>query len=154
MIMRYTEEMVRTATSGPDPIDLHVGKRLKQRRVLTGTSQEKLADALGITFQQIQKYENGSNRMGASRLYQVGKVLDVPVAFFFEGFQTTVPQSETPAALQAAEETPEIDDDVMTRRETLELVKAYYAITNEDTRKKMLAVLRSMSDSTSSSNSE
>jgi transcriptional regulator with XRE-family HTH domain len=69
----------------PDPIDLHVGSRVKLRRVLVGLSQEKLGDALGITFQQIQKYEKGTNRIGASRLQQASKVLGVPVNFFFEG---------------------------------------------------------------------
>jgi transcriptional regulator with XRE-family HTH domain len=69
----------------PDPIDSHVGTRVRMRRILVGLSQEKLGAALGITFQQIQKYEKGTNRIGASRLQQAAQVLGVPVNFFFEG---------------------------------------------------------------------
>ena len=68
----------------PNPIDVHVGQRLRQRRVLAGLSQEKLARMVGITFQQVQKYERGANRIGASRLFDLSRVLDVPVGFFFE----------------------------------------------------------------------
>jgi transcriptional regulator with XRE-family HTH domain len=69
----------------PNPIDRHVGSRVRMRRVMLGMSQEKLGDALGLTFQQIQKYEKGTNRIGASRLQQISRTLDVPPAFFFEG---------------------------------------------------------------------
>ena len=69
----------------PNPIDRHVGSRVRMRRMLAGISQEKLGDALGLTFQQVQKYEKGSNRISASRLQQIAKMLGVPVAFFFEG---------------------------------------------------------------------
>ena len=66
----------------PNPVDVHVGKRVRLRRTLMGMSQTKLGNALGLTFQQVQKYENGSNRIGASRLYQIGQILGVPVSFF------------------------------------------------------------------------
>ena len=69
----------------PNPIDRHVGSRVRMRRVMLGMSQEKLGDALGLTFQQVQKYEKGTNRIGASRLQQISRTLDVPPAFFFEG---------------------------------------------------------------------
>src|SRR5208283_3719739 len=69
----------------PNPIDRHVGSRVRMRRVMLGMSQEKLGDALGLTFQQVQKYEKGTNRIGASRLQQISQILQVPVAFFFEG---------------------------------------------------------------------
>ncbi|MGH6853068.1 MAG: helix-turn-helix domain-containing protein, partial [Methylocella sp.] len=69
----------------PNPIDRHVGGRVRMRRVMLGMSQEKLGDALGLTFQQVQKYEKGTNRIGASRLQQISRTLDVPPAFFFEG---------------------------------------------------------------------
>src|ERR1700734_248682 len=72
--------------SRPSPIDIHVGSRIRLRRTLLGMSQEKLGDALGLTFQQVQKYERGTNRIGASRLYHLSRVLDVPVEFFFEDF--------------------------------------------------------------------
>lgn len=69
----------------PNPIDKHVGSRVRMRRMLAGVSQEKLGEALGLTFQQVQKYEKGSNRISASRLQQIAKMLDVPVSFFFDG---------------------------------------------------------------------
>src|ERR1700722_11098995 len=69
----------------PNPIDRHVGSRVRMRRVILGMSQEKLGEALGLTFQQVQKYEKGANRIGASRLQQISRTLDVPPAFFFEG---------------------------------------------------------------------
>ena len=72
----------------PNPIDRHVGSRVRMQRMLAGVSQEKLGDALGLTFQQVQKYEKGSNRISASRLQQIAKMLDVPVSFFFDGAPT------------------------------------------------------------------
>ena len=73
------------AKKAPNPIDKHVGSRVRMRRMMVGMSQEKLGDALGLTFQQVQKYEKGTNRIGASRLQQISHILQVPVAFFFEG---------------------------------------------------------------------
>src|SRR5947207_14839601 len=73
------------AKKAPNPIDKHVGSRVRMRRMMLGMSQEKLGDALGLTFQQVQKYEKGTNRIGASRLQQISLILQVPVGFFFEG---------------------------------------------------------------------
>src|SRR6266702_2401565 len=73
------------AKKAPNPIDKHVGSRVRMRRMMLGMSQEKLGDALGLTFQQVQKYEKGTNRIGASRLQQISNILQVPVSFFFEG---------------------------------------------------------------------
>ncbi len=73
------------AKKAPNPIDKHVGSRVRMRRMMLGMSQEKLGDALGLTFQQVQKYEKGTNRIGASRLQQISQILQVPVSFFFEG---------------------------------------------------------------------
>ncbi len=78
----------------PNPIDKHVGSRVRMRRMMVGMSQEKLGEHLGITFQQIQKYEKGTNRIGASRLQQISTVLGVPVAFFFEGAPSFSPEGE------------------------------------------------------------
>jgi transcriptional regulator with XRE-family HTH domain len=75
----------QTAKKVPNPIDRHVGSRVRMRRMMLGMSQEKLGDALGLTFQQVQKYEKGANRIGASRLQQISQILQVPVSFFFEG---------------------------------------------------------------------
>src|SRR5256885_4646469 len=79
----------------PNPVDVHVGARVRLRRTLLGMSQEKLGDAIGLTFQQVQKYERGANRIGASRLYDLSRVLDVPVSYFFEEFGETSPVSGT-----------------------------------------------------------
>ena len=73
------------AKKSPNPIDKHVGSRVRMRRMMLSMSQEKLGDALGVTFQQVQKYEKGANRIGASRLHHIARILQVPVAFFFEG---------------------------------------------------------------------
>src|ERR1700693_2413818 len=80
-----SKKMSIVAKKAPNPIDKHVGSRVRMRRMMLGMSQEKLGDALGLTFQQVQKYEKGTNRIGASRLQQISLILQVPVAFFFEG---------------------------------------------------------------------
>jgi transcriptional regulator with XRE-family HTH domain len=82
MVPRYT---IATKKGGPNPIDKHVGRRVRMPRKMLAMSQEELGAALGLTFQQVQKYENGTNRMGASRLQQMSDILQVPVEFFFEG---------------------------------------------------------------------
>ncbi len=129
-------------------LDEYVGVRIRTRRTLMGMSQEKLADALGITFQQVQKYERGVNRVGASRLYDLSTTLEVPVSFFFEGLVANQKlgagkKSKTrlgvaaPKAKYAAEK--ESHD-----REILELVRAYKAIQNPDMRKSVLDMIRSL----------
>src|ERR1700752_933156 len=90
----------RRKTDKPNPIDVHVGSRVRLRRTLLGMSQEKLGEAIGLTFQQVQKYERGANRVGASRLYDLSRVLDVPVSFFFDDISTEV------AAAAAGEPVP------------------------------------------------
>lgn len=112
------------------PTDIHVGQRIRQRRALLGMNQTSLGEAVGLTFQQIQKYENGANRTGASRLYEFSRVLDVPVSYFFEGLGASQvkPKGRPPKKLKAA------DDEINMRRETLELVRAYYKIRKADVR--------------------
>src|ERR1700761_7379014 len=109
----------------PNPIDVHVGSRVRLRRTLLGMSQEKLGEAIGLTFQQVQKYERGANRIGASRLWDLSGVLDCPVSFFFEEMDTSA------ASQQKKTDIPANTDigDPMSRRETLDLVRAYYRIT-------------------------
>ncbi len=114
-------------------IDGHVGSRVRTRRTLLGLSQEKLGEALGISFQQLQKYERGSNRIGASRLYQISKVLDVPVSYFYED----MPDEQTGPQTQPTEE-----GDTMHKRETLELVRAYYRIENAAVRQRLREMVR------------
>ena len=135
------------------PIDEHVGTRIKQRRAVMNVSQEKLAEALGLTFQQVQKYERGTNRIGASRLYDLSKVLDVPVGFFFEELTDYMAPGEKNGSAHdysgLAEEQSEYEFDPMAKRETLELVRAYYRIRDPQVRKRlfeMCKVLASASD--------
>jgi transcriptional regulator with XRE-family HTH domain len=132
---------------GINPVDQHVGMRVRQRRTLLGLSQEKLGEMLGLTFQQIQKYERGANRIGASRLYDIATVLSVDVGYFFEDMSGEV-ESRSPrhVAPGFAEPMPSpFDHDPMTRRETLELVRAYYKIENEAIRRRLLDLARSLS---------
>lgn len=126
-------------------IDENVGTQLRQRRSLLGLSQEKLAEQVGITFQQIQKYENGANRISASRLYEFSKVLDIPVSFFFEGSND---QSSKQVFGLAENEQAAFEgaDDVMKRKETLELIRVYYSIENPKLRKDLFKLVRSMAE--------
>ena len=128
----------------PDPIDVHVGSRVRLRRTLLGMSQSKLGDALGLTFQQIQKYEKGSNRIGSSRLYRLSKILDVPVAFFFEELP-----SDVSAGAQSAVESTEgsFEQNRLVRRETLELVRAYYRIKETKVRKRIFELVKTVGKS-------
>ncbi len=114
---------------GIGPIDVHVGARVRQRRTLLGMTQTGLGDALGLTFQQVQKYENGTNRVSASRLFDLTRVLDVSIEHFFEDMSPAVADS-SPAARKSgkAKEPPNFETDPMVKRETLELVRAYYKI--------------------------
>src|SRR5262249_6558622 len=110
----------------PNPIDIHVGSRVRLRRNMLGFSQERLGEAIGLTFQQVQKYERGANRIGASRLHDLSRVLDVPVSFFFDDMDP-VRAPAIPAGF--AEPTAEaFDSDPLRRRETVELVSAHYRL--------------------------
>jgi transcriptional regulator with XRE-family HTH domain len=127
--------------SRPNPIDVHVGGRVRLRRTLLGMSQEKLAQALGLTFQQIQKYERGANRIGSSRLYKLSQILDVPVSFFFDDMseETATGGGVAPAANAPADPS---GPDALTKRETLELVRAYYRIPDERLRRKVFELVK------------
>lgn len=119
------------AAAGPDPVDIHVGARVKLRRVLIGLSQGQLGEAVGLTFQQIQKYERGGNRISASMLHHIADVLDVPVSFFFDD----MPEGQRLSPAQP--------DDTMTRQESVELIRHYYSLP-EAIRRQMSALLRAM----------
>lgn len=151
----------RTPQGEPNPIDVHVGNRIRLRRTLLGLSQEKLASLLGLTFQQVQKYERGMNRVGASRLWDIGKVLEVPINFFFEDMDKSVASQSprmfslnenNPALLAEEEETYEVDP--MQKQETIELVKAYYKIPNRKAAKHMFDLIIAMSKSTYNNNKD
>jgi len=127
------KKMGRKIGSGAyNPIDVHVGNRLRTRRTLLGLSQMALAEAIGLTFQQIQKYEKGANRMGASRLYDLSQVLGVDIDYFFEGMDQATKQA-SPARLGRSKQRPSRppgNSDPLQKRETLELVRAYYRISD------------------------
>src|SRR3954451_12826916 len=132
------------------PIDVHVGSRVRLRRTLLGMSQEKLGEAIGLTFQQVQKYERGANRIGASRLFDLSRVLDVPISFFFDDMPEPLAggygsYQTTRAAGGFAEGQDGFGaDEVLNRRETLELVRAYYRITDHAVRKRVFDLIKSM----------
>ena len=115
---------------GPHPVDMHVGQRLRMRRTLLGMSQEMLAERLGISFQQLQKYEKGSNRLSASRLFELSRMLDVPVSYFFD---------ELPNDGEVSADAPA---DPLMKRESLELVRAYYDISDPRIRQHLVELIR------------
>ena len=129
----------------PRPVDVHVGSRVRLRRTLLGLSQEKLGEAVGLTFQQIQKYERGANRIGASRLYQLTRILDVPISFFFDDMPEDVKSGarRPPAGLEDRPQAA-LEPDPMAKRETLELVRAYYRIANPKVRKRLFELAKSL----------
>ena len=130
------------------PIDAHVGARVRLRRTLLGMSQEKLGDALGLTFQQVQKYERGVNRIGASRLFDLARVLDVPIGFFFDDLPPEMGGNAAvrsrPALFGFAETSEGLEDENMNKRETLELVRAYYRINEAGVRKRVFDLIKSL----------
>lgn len=130
------------------PVDAHVGSRVRLRRTLLGLSQQKLGQDLGLTFQQIQKYERGANRIGASRLYELSEILDVPLSFFFE----EMPAKSISASGGLADTEREFEHQYMSKRETLELVRAYYKITDLEIRKRLFEVIKSIAHQDSDPN--
>ena len=131
----------------PSPIDVHVGSRIRLRRTLLGMSQERLGDQLGLTFQQVQKYERGVNRVGASRLFDLSRVLDVPISFFFDDMPDGLAGGAAAGSRRAHglnEGHDPFGDDTLSRRETLELVRAYYRISDPAVRKRVFELIKSM----------
>jgi transcriptional regulator with XRE-family HTH domain len=125
-------------------VDVHVGTRFRQRRSLLGMSQSKVGEAVGLTFQQIQKYERGSNRMGSSRLYEFAKVLDVPVSYFFDEMPADV-LSGRGRKDHGVAGTPSAEGrDPLIKRETLELVRAYYKIREGRVRKRIFEMVKAL----------
>ena len=128
-------------TANPNPVDIHVGSRVRLRRTLLGMSQEKLGNALGLTFQQVQKYERGTNRIGSSRLFLLSRILDVPVSFFFDDMSPEVASGQ-PGFAEAGQ--ANFDQDDLAKRETLELVRAYYKITDAGVRKRLFDLVKAV----------
>lgn len=148
--MRETTSTSRYGRKGtpdgkPRPVDVHVGGRVRLRRTMLGMSQEKLGKAIGLTFQQVQKYERGANRIGASRLFELSKVLDVPVSFFFDDMAPEVAETGGRPAADLIEDGPETYGyDPMAKRETLELVRAYYKIRDSKVRKRVFELTKAL----------
>ena len=124
-----------TVIDGPDPVDIHVGARVKLRRTLVGLSQMELGGAIGLTFQQVQKYERGSNRISASMLHRIAGALDVPVSFFFD---------DLPVPTDAPSETRETEIPIppLGRRETLELLQCYCRLTDPHLRRRVFELIK------------
>ena len=136
----------RRQREGPHPVDVHVGGRIRMRRSLLGMSQSSLGEALGLTFQQIQKYERGANRVGSSRLFEISRILDVPVAFFFDEMSSEISAAASQsAASQEVQESPSAADiDPLAKQETLGLVRAYYGISDSRTRKRLFELTKAL----------
>ena len=147
-MVRKRKSSGRMARNGfPNPIDEHVGNRVRLRRTLLGMSQERLAEQIGLTFQQVQKYERGTNRVSSSRLFDLSRVLDVPIRYFFEEMSAGV-EAQSPGQLHgAAPSLPGEEHDPMARRETLELVRAYYRIQDQNVRKRITDLARALARS-------
>jgi transcriptional regulator with XRE-family HTH domain len=138
----------RLDDGAPNPIDVHVGGRVRLRRTLLGMTQEQLGEAIGLTFQQVQKYERGANRVGASRLFDLSRVLEIPVSFFFDDLKDEA-KASSPAAVIKGEAghlsaAPAADPDSMCRRETLELVRAYYNIEDPQVRRRVYELAKAL----------
>ena len=132
-------------TGVPNPIDVHVGNRIRMRRLLLGMNQETLANALGLTFQQVQKYEGGANRVSASRLSAMAEILGVPISYFFGDLRP-----------DEAEVSPEDQRwrEYLQRPETIEFIRLYYAIPDPRTRQKFLEMTKTLAEGGSVPESE
>ncbi len=129
-------------TGIPSPVDLHVGRRVRMRRTLLGMSQTTLGESIGLTFQQVQKYERGANRVGSSRLYDLARVLDVSIRYFFDDMPAAVAASSPTLRGGRAKKPPSYEPDPMAKRETLELVRAHYKISDPKIRKRLFELAK------------
>ena len=125
------------------PVDVYVGKRLRERRNMMGLSQENLADTVGITFQQVQKYERGANRLSASRLYDFARKLDVPVNYFFDDYEQTAQNTNNGGMAESA---TAFEHEDLSSREMLELAKAFRRIRNSKVKKSVTDLIRAIAD--------
>jgi transcriptional regulator with XRE-family HTH domain len=140
--MRW-EKKTMMAKKAPNPTDKHVGARVRMRRMMLGMSQEKLGDALGLTFQQVQKYEKGANRIGASRLQQISQILQVPVSFFFEGAPSALGHA---TAGMAEAPSPAYVSDFLATSDGLALTKAFMRIKNAKLRRRIVDLVEQISE--------
>jgi transcriptional regulator with XRE-family HTH domain len=124
------------------PVDVHVAARLRQRRILLGMSQSALGNAVGITFQQVQKYEGGGNRISSSRLFEFAKILNVPVSHFFKEMAPGLATGRRKMGRPKRNASDEAD--INSKRETLQLVRAYYKIRNDGVRQKIRVMVQAL----------
>jgi transcriptional regulator with XRE-family HTH domain len=134
----------RRHAGGPSPIDVHVGSRVRLRRTMLRMSQEKLAAELELSFQQVQKYERAANRIGASRLYQLCRVLQVPISFFFEGIDAEIREANAFASRKPTPSAPE--QDPLRQPDAIELVEAYYRFSSPRLRARFREFVRALAD--------
>jgi len=130
----------------PHPVDIYVGKRLRLRRTILGLSQEAVAKAIGITFQQIQKYERGVNRMSASRLHDFAKAMNVPITYFFEGYEEEGGSKGSHAPGMAEAGAVPFDYGQIASRETLEMMRNFYRIEHTQVRRKIAELIKATAD--------
>jgi transcriptional regulator with XRE-family HTH domain len=130
----------------PNPVDVHVGGRIKLRRTLLGLSQERLGDALGLTFQQVQKYERGANRVSASRLHDMARALGVPIGYFFDDLPSEAARATGAVGFAENQEGfgAGIPPDLLARRDSVDLVQAFWRIPDATVRRNLLQLVRSM----------
>ncbi len=131
-------------TGTPHPVDVHVGGRLRMHRTLLGMSQTPLGDAIGLSFQQVQKYERGRYRIGSGRLYDLARVLDVPIRYFFDDMPAAVAASSPTLGGGRAKKPPSYEPDPMAKLETLEFVRAYYKIKDTNVRKRLCELTKAI----------
>jgi len=126
----------------PNPVDHHVGSRVRLRRQMMEMSQEKLGEELGVTFQQVQKYERGANRIGAGRLWHLARVLEVPVSFFYDGVTSA---GQQPTGFAEGDQTPIIND-FLQSSDGVALAQAFSKITDPKVRRRVLELVRSLAE--------
>ena len=130
------------ANGAPEAVDVHIGRRVRRRRTVLGISQAKLAEALGLTFQQVQKYERGANRISAGRLHFISDILGVPISYFFDGILPSFNKAQQKIGLSAS--LAEHRHDPMLDREALELVRAYYKINDPLIRRRIFELTKQL----------
>jgi transcriptional regulator with XRE-family HTH domain len=144
-ILADRDELFETTGRKPNPVDVHVGSRVRYRRMIVGMSQEKLGEKMNLTFQQIQKYEKGTNRIGASRLFQLSKILEVPVGYFFEdAFASSAPAQASHGLHEPQQEGYLLD--FLNSREGLDLNKAFAKIHDPKVRRRVIDLVRALSE--------
>ena len=130
--------------NGPDPIDVHVGQRIRVRRIQKNMSQSAVAERMNVSFQQVQKFENAQNRVSAARLYKISRILEVPVDYFFEGLpgHYFVLPGESPAASVVEEEQTDYSLDLMSHPQSAELLKVFFQVQDAMTRRALIDFMK------------